>query len=159
VTSIGALAFYDCAYLTTVSAGGSINGLMASTFTGCTALTDVHFPNMVGTLASNCFGASTAAYACANLSFVDAGKSSTIINNAFQRCSSLTVLVLRNSDAVCSLAAVGAFSSTPFNRGAGGTVYVPSALISSYQTATNWSTLYNEGTLTFAAIEGSEYEL
>lgn len=40
-----------------------------------------------------------------------------------------------------------------------GTVYVPSALISSYQTASNWSTLYNNGTLTFAAIEGSPYQL
>ena len=40
-----------------------------------------------------------------------------------------------------------------------GTVYVPSDLISSYQTATNWKTLYDGGTVTFEAIEGSDYEL
>jgi hypothetical protein len=37
------------------------------------------------------------------------------------------------------------------------TIWVPSALISVYQTATNWSTLYNMG-VTFAPIEGSIYE-
>ena len=37
------------------------------------------------------------------------------------------------------------------------TIYVPSALVSDYQTATNWSTLYNAG-VTFAPIEGSIYE-
>lgn len=37
-------------------------------------------------------------------------------------------------------------------------VYVPAALIESYKTATNWSTKYAAGTLTFHAIEGSQYE-
>ena len=36
-------------------------------------------------------------------------------------------------------------------------IYVPQALISTYQTATNWSTLYNAG-VQFVAIEGSEYD-
>lgn len=37
-------------------------------------------------------------------------------------------------------------------------VYCPSALISSYQTATNWKTRYDGGYITFHAIEGSQYE-
>ena len=37
-------------------------------------------------------------------------------------------------------------------------VYVPAALIESYKAATNWSTKYAAGTLTFHAIEGSQYE-
>jgi hypothetical protein len=37
-------------------------------------------------------------------------------------------------------------------------VYVPNDLISSYQTASNWSTRYNAGKITFHAIEGSPYE-
>lgn len=37
-------------------------------------------------------------------------------------------------------------------------VYVPSALIESYKTATNWSTRYDAGYITFHAIEGSQYE-
>jgi hypothetical protein len=38
------------------------------------------------------------------------------------------------------------------------TVYVPQALISEYQSATNWAVKYAEGKVAFAAIEGSEYE-
>ena len=37
-------------------------------------------------------------------------------------------------------------------------VYCPSALISSYQVATNWKTRYDGGYVTFHAIEGSQYE-
>lgn len=37
-------------------------------------------------------------------------------------------------------------------------VYVPSALISQYEQATNWSTRVAMGKITFHAIEGSEYE-
>lgn len=36
--------------------------------------------------------------------------------------------------------------------------YVPSALISSYQSATNWATYYNDGYCNFIALEGSPYE-
>lgn len=37
-------------------------------------------------------------------------------------------------------------------------VYVPSAFIESYKTATNWKTLYDVDTVEFLAIEGSDYE-
>lgn len=37
-------------------------------------------------------------------------------------------------------------------------VYVPSALISSYEAATNWSTRVAGGYITFHAIEGSQYD-
>lgn len=37
-------------------------------------------------------------------------------------------------------------------------VYCPSALISSYQAATNWKARYDGGYITFHAIEGSQYE-
>lgn len=37
-------------------------------------------------------------------------------------------------------------------------VYVPGSLIETYKTSTNWSTKYDAGTLTFHAIEGSQYE-
>ena len=38
------------------------------------------------------------------------------------------------------------------------TIYCPASLVSDYQTAVNWSTLYNNGRLTFLPIEGSIYE-
>lgn len=37
-------------------------------------------------------------------------------------------------------------------------VYCPQDLISQYQSATNWSTRYTDGYITFHAIEGSQYE-
>lgn len=60
-------------------------------------------------------------------------------------------LILRNPTSVVTAASTGAINGLR-------SVYVPSALISGYQTATNWSTYYGNGTITFSAIEGSEYE-
>lgn len=87
---------------------------------------------------------------------------------AFRGCSNLQEVVLTNSNfgtisnssfggtaltklyiystTVATLANTAAFTGILF------TVYVPSNLISSYQTATNWSTLYNNGRITFVAI-------
>jgi hypothetical protein len=64
-------------------------------------------------------------------------------------CNKLEHLILR-SNTVCTLKNVNCFFSTPFQSGkAGGYVYVPSTLISDYQSATNWSGL----AVTFRAIE------
>lgn len=84
-----------------------------------------------------------------------------IYANAFSSCYKLQTLVLRKTGSICTLDNVSAFTNTPMRgyNSLTGTVYVPSALISTYQTATNWKTLYDNGTLTFAAIEGSLYEL
>ncbi len=93
----------------------------------------------------------------ASLTGVDTA-ASTINSNSLNGCSALTKLVLR-SPTVANLVAVSAFQSTPFdNGGTGGTIYVPEALKSSYQTATNWSTLNGYGTVTWKSIEGSAYE-
>lgn len=57
------------------------------------------------------------------------------------------------------LANVNAFANTPFKSGgAGGEIYVPSALIDTYKASANWSTLDGYGTVTWKAIEGSIYE-
>lgn len=76
----------------------------------------------------------------------------------FAGCSSLNCLILRH-DGVVSNGSTTCFQDTPFaSGGAGGVVYVPQARIEEYKVATNWSALYEAGTCTFAAIEGSEYE-
>ena len=69
--------------------------------------------------------------------------------------------MLRRTSAICALGNTNSFTNTPMAgyNSLTGTVYVPEDLISSYQTATNWSTLYNNGTVTFTKIEGSIYEL
>lgn len=60
---------------------------------------------------------------------------SQIGNYAFERCSILRSLYLMG-DTVCNLIASNAFTSVPRAQI---TIYVPSSLISSYKTATNWT--------------------
>jgi len=124
----------------------------ANAFLNCSRLTDVYIP-LCPTIQENMFKA------CTSLSFLDLPSVTRIRANAFHSCSALKTIVLRSSTVV-TLENVNAFTtSTPFaSGGSGGTIYVPSSLISSYQTATNWSTLYGYGATTFAAIEGSEYD-
>ena len=101
---------------------------------------------------------SYALYNCKSLTSVDLSSATSIGGSAFYNSSNFNLLVLR-SPVLCTLSATSAFNGTPFAAGkAGGTIYVPQALIESYQTATNWSTLYAAGTCNFVAIEGSEYE-
>jgi len=165
VTYIGGNAFQFCNGLTHISCEGPITTLGSNAFTGNASypmqLVTASFPNMALTSSlGGAFGSTSAANACQQLAFCDIGSTTGIGSNAFANCYALETLVLRKTASVCTLANVSAFLNTPM-RGYNdktGKVYVPSALISSYQTATNWATLYNAGTVEFLAIEGSEYE-
>ena len=165
VTNIGAYAFQRCASITSISCAGAITSLGSNAFVGSSAypmqIAHVSFPNMVVSSLGYVFGSATAANACKLLEDADIGNTKAIAANAFANCYKLQTLILRKSDAICTLANVNAFQNTPIRgyNGLSGTIYVPSALISTYQTATNWSTIYGEGHVTFAAIEGSQYEL
>ena len=147
-------AFRNCTHLTSIS-GNSVTTISGNGLSGCTSLVDARFPNYSSALSANAFGS------CNNLAVADIGSAISIYANAFSSCYKLQTLVLRKTGSICPLANVSAFTNTPMSgyNSLTGTVYVPSALISSYKTASNWSTLYNNGTLTFAAIEGSPYEL
>lgn len=98
---------------------------------------------------------------CTNMKTLDFGALTTnegIDSYGFENCSALETIILRPSHVV-KLVNINAFNGSTFkNGGAGGEIYVPSALISSYQTATNWSTVNGYGTITWQAIEGSQYE-
>jgi len=121
-------------------------------FRACNNFTSISFPAAL-VVGERVF------YQCNGLITADFKVASSIGTYAFRSCTNLSTLILRKSDAICALSAVNALDSTPFaSGGTGGTVYVPSALIESYQTATNWSTLYTAGTCNFVAIEGSEHE-
>lgn len=153
VSWIGSRAFSGCKSLKEVyiPVPGTFGSVSTYLFENCTALTKFVAPLTRTTQTNGMFAR------CSALTLVD------MMGGAFGRwyfehCSSLTTLVLRNSTVV-SLSNTDAFQGTPFaSGGTGGRVYVPAALIESYQTATNWSTLYASGTCNFAAIEGSEYE-
>lgn len=165
VTYIGAYAFRGCESMTSISGNGAITTLGSNAFYGLAGhlsqLKYARFPNMAVSSLGTVFGSSTEANACQQLELADIGSTAAIAADAFRRCYKLQTLILRKSDAICTLANISAFTSTPIRgyNSLSGTIYVPSALISTYQTATNWSTIYAEGHVTFAAIEGSEYEL
>lgn len=80
--------------------------------------------------------------------------------------NTLDTLVL-DAPFICTMSGVAAMNNTKFkNGGAGGTIYIPESLYNhlgdgtalDYKSATNWSTLDGYGTVTWAKIEGSEYE-
>lgn len=86
------------------------------------------------------------------------GSTSGLLTECFRDDTNLTTLILRGNT-LTSLGNITAFNNTPFASGkAGGTLYVPQALISSYQSATNWSTILGYSTNSIQAIEGSIYE-
>lgn len=168
VTTLNTYAFAGCTSITSISSDAAITTIGSYFMTGTSAnptmsLRSASFPNMTTScyIQSTAFGATTAERACQLLEFADIGSSKSISASAFANCYALQTLVMRRSDAICALSNANAFYNTPMNgyNNLTGTVYVPSALISTYQTATNWKTLYDAGTVTFAAIEGSEYEL
>jgi hypothetical protein len=78
-------------------------------------------------------------YSCTNLKHADCGQASSIAAQAFNACTSFTELILRKSDAICTLSNVNAINNTAIGKGTG-YIYVPSVLIETYKTATNWST-------------------
>ena len=72
------------------------------------------------------------------MSIIDISKNITIAGNKFNNANGLVHLILR-SDTLCSLSASSAFTNTPIAKGIGW-IYVPTDLVSTYKTATNWST-------------------
>ena len=150
VKTVGVYAFHSCTSLEKVSFPNA-TAIKQFAFGACTALREVYIPSVLS-IDQESFNS------CTNLEVLDLHNLQNIPAKALKVCSKLQTLVLRK-ESVCSLVNVSAFDYTPFaSGGTGGTVYVPSALITQYQQATNWSTLYAAGTCSFAAIEGSEYE-
>ena len=90
------------------------------------------------------------------------GTRNNIGTYCFTGCSNLKNIVLFKTGGIVSLSNTNAFNSTPIAAaGSGVTLWVPSDLISSYATASNWSTLFDPDTHpnnSIQAIEGSIYE-
>jgi hypothetical protein len=132
-------------------------------FAGCTSLVTAVLPaiEQTGSLPLG-FNGDTA------LKTVDLGDhSGGITNQAFAGCTSFDTLILRSSSSVWELGNTNVFNNTPFaSGGTGGTIYIPKALYDhlgdgtsyDYKAATNWSTINGYGTITWAKIEGSQYE-
>ena len=129
-------------------------------FKGCSGLT---------TAVINYLSAYQAFSSCPALTAVDIQSSSGKFDNAFSDgngCPLLATLILRGNSIV-TLTNTSAFNKTAFQSGgSGGTIYIAKALYDhlgdggslDYKAASNWSTVNGYGTITWAQIEGSQYE-
>lgn len=81
---------------------------------------------------------------CNQLSVVDLPSVTIIEQRAFQLCSNLTAVILRNEEIICSLQNSNGFYNASIAKGTG-YIYAPRALLSDddstkdYRRATNWS--------------------
>lgn len=130
---------------------------------GGTRIPVIALPEFLGNIYSDgfAFSGNTA------LRIVDIGtKVNRIYGNFFNGATNLDTLIIRKTT-IPTLQSVNAFNNTKFKSGgAGGTIYIPEELYDhlgddsslDYQKVTNWATVYGYGTITWAKIEGSEYE-
>ena len=173
LASIGTYCFYNCSQLNNVYLPklGIINN---NSFENCTGLTSASFPAAtrvnnsacrncrftivvmptVTIMEQNAFSVNTP------LTAVDLTSITQMMGQwGFADNPSFSTLIIRNTNAVPSLGNISWFNNTPFASGkAGGTLYVPQSLISSYQSANNWSTILGYANNSIQAIEGSQYE-
>lgn len=168
-TSIVNYAFYGKSFDSIRS--DSATSIGQDAFTNCHIAGDVIFPNV--TLATYPFRDCSVGgkvvfsrltdvgayfFRNGNCKVVELGAATSIGQYVFQSNANLTTIIIR-TNSVCALSNTNSFAGTPFaSGGSGGTIYVPASLITSYQSAANWATVYGWGATTFAAIEGSIYE-
>lgn len=123
-------------------------------FRGCTNLLTAYLPNMM----TGHWGIQRMFYGCTNLTTCDIGQSQGVGTESFSGCTALRTLIMRRT----TVGVLGGWNASVmggiYNNPTASTIYVPSALVSQYQQASNWSSAYSAG-VTFAPIEGSEYEL
>lgn len=151
----GSYTFYSCSSLEDISLPsyiGATNISLSYTFHGCSSLESVTLPLFIGIINSNVFRY------CRNLKIIDC-KANKINNADNFNTTNLDTLILRG-DTTCTLSGIGSnFANSPFaSDGTGGTLYVPAALVESYQSATNWSTILSYENNQILPIEGSIYE-
>ena len=132
-------AFSNCSLLTRVNLP-ELKDIPSYAFYRCSNLTHITLP-LVTKINENAF-----AY-CTSLNKIDLPSVTSILTYVFNNCTALNALILRSST-MCTLSSTNSLSNTPIASGTG-YIYVPSALVNSYKTATNWSTYASK----FRAIE------
>ena len=152
ITGLNSENFRGCSKLESVylPKASMVAGSGQSTFYGCTKLKSIVLPSNIQTL-NNEF-----AKGCTSLESVDIGGGDFNQQNGFNGCSKLAMIVLRKTNGNIPLGNTNWLSSTPFaSGGTGGTIYVPSARLSNYQTATNWSTIIGYANNQIKTIEST----
>lgn len=137
-TIIGASAFDYCSQLATVNFPLATE-IGNFSFRYCLQITKVCFP-LATKIGNNAFDHDS------QLTTADFTLVKSIGSEAF-RYSNITALILRN-ETMATISNKSAFNVTPIANGTGH-IYVPKALMESYQSATNWATYATQ----FRAIE------
>lgn len=119
----------------------NVTSLGAYAFYQCSNLETVTLPKLT-TISTQIW------YMCPKLERADCGQLKSISAQTFASCAALKTLILRKTDSICTLSNANGVSGSGIGKGTG-YVYVPSALIDTYKTATNWSTFAAQ----FRAIE------
>lgn len=130
VKNLGQYAFGYCSKLS-IASFSSLLSIGSSAFYGCWSLASLCIPNVKSVY-------QRAFYSCSKLKTLVFGADyASFSASAFMYCS-LTSLYLSGTS-VYTLANSNAFTYTPISQDASARIYVPSALYSSYLTATNWT--------------------
>lgn len=151
VTSIGASAFGYCQLLTQAILPNGITTLANDVFESCILLDNIIIPNTVTTIGNGTFSGctslqnitlstalttinSSAFSGCSALAAIDMPSTmTTIASNAYYNCTSLMSIT-------CRATTPPTLDSTSLNNvPATCIIYVPSASVSRYKSATNWS--------------------
>ena len=146
VTELGSYAFSNCSNLVSVNLPDA-ETLYSNVFEYCFKLTNINLPNAYYIYQS-------AFKACRSLETLKLPKASYLLSSALSSCSSLRAIILP-STSICRLDNTNVFSEcchflgttttvadgTVYNPNGDkdGYIYVPSALVDSYKSATNWS--------------------
>ena len=153
VTSIGGGVFQNCRRIQSITILGNVTNIGTSVFFSCHSLRSVMIPSNVTSIGSGAF------QNCSSLQSITIPSNVTNIEyNAFQACYSLQSITIPSnvtsigSNAFNSCYGVEEYHITPttpptlsntnaFNGIVDGTIiYVPSASLDTYKTASNWST-------------------
>ena len=151
VTEIGINAFRYCSGLTSVTIGSGVTSIWQYAFSYCYGLTSVTIPDSVTSIYRNAFEY------CSGLTSVTIGSGLTNIErSAFGNCYAITSVTIPDSVTdigrtafygCSSLTSITCLATTPptlgtqaFNNTNDCPIYVPSASVSAYQSATYWET-------------------
>ena len=132
VSDAGTETFVECRRLRSLVIPNSVNVIPYNCARSCFALTSITIPNSVASISVYAF-----AYCRALTSITIPNSVTSISGDAFYGCYANIIIDLSSATAVPTLG--GELSST-FNHP---TILVPSALLSDFQSATNWSTYAN----------------
>lgn len=150
-SNLSAATLNDYGLLTSAAIKSGVTSISDSVFKHCSNLSSIEIPNSVTSIGNEAF------YFCSSLSSIVIPNSVTSIgNNAFRYCSSISSIEIPDSVTsigieafrYCSrLSSITVNAATPptlgrnvFNNTNDCPIYVPSASVDAYKSATNWST-------------------